>query len=316
MQRRLLRALPTLLGITFLAFVLVRAAPGDPAALSEGLRAGSASLSEMREYRRRMGLDDPLLEGYLRWLSRLLLGDLGHSFRDGRPVTALLAEALPVTLLLSIPSLLLGYLLAVPAGIVSAARPFGPLDRALGWTAFVLYSLPVQGVALALVLLAGSAGWPIQGLRSEGVRSAADLAAHLVLPVVCLACGSVAVLARLLRSSMLEEMGQDYVRTARAKGLSTRKVVLRHALPNSLLSLITLFSLTLPGLVSGAVILERIFGLPGMGRLCFEAVLGRDLPVLMGVITLSGVLTMLGMLAADLLCAAADPRISLRGERA
>lgn len=315
-QRRLWRAVPTLLGITFLAFALVRAAPGDPSPLSEGLRAGSASLAQIREYRHRMGLDEPFLQGYLRWLAHLLAGDLGHSFRDGRPVAALLAEALPVTLLLSLPSLLLGALLAIPAGIVSAARPSGLLDRALGWTAFVLYSLPVQGVALALVLLAGPSGWPIQGLRSEGVRSGLDLAAHLVLPVLCLAGGTVAVLARFLRSSMLEEMGQDYVRTARARGLPERRVVLRHALPNSLLSLITLFSLSLPGLVSGAVILERIFGLPGMGRLCFEAVLGRDLPVLMGVITLSGVLTMLGMLAADLLYAAADPRISLRGERA
>ena len=296
MTRRLL----TLLGITFLAFVVVRHAPGDPLALQGDFGVRGVTLSQLREYRRLMGLDEPLLAGYGRWLWNLARGDLGDSFRDGRPVLALLAEALPVTLLLSIPSLLLGYLLAIPIGIVSAARPHGLLDRALAWLAFGLYSLPVQLVALALLLFASDYRWPIQGL--SGWRS-------LVLPIACLAYGSVAVLSRHLRSSMLEQMGQDYVRTARSLGLSGRAVILRHALPNSLLSLIALFGLTLPALVSGAVIVERIFGLPGMGRLTFDAVLARDMPVLMGVITLAGVVTMLGMVASDLLYARVDPRI-------
>jgi peptide/nickel transport system permease protein len=262
-----------------------------------------------------MGLDDPLLVGYARWLLHLMRGDLGDSFRDGRPVLALLGEALPVTLLLSLPSLLLGYLIAIPVGVISAARPGGPLDRALSWIVFLLYSLPVQWVALVLIVAASGAGWPIQGLHAEQSRSLRDLFAHLVLPVACLSYGSVAVLSRFLRSSMLEELGQDYVRTARAKGLSKAAVLLKHALPNSLLSLIALFGLTLPALISGAVIIERMFGIPGMGRLTFEAVLGRDVPALMGVITLAGVITTLGMLASDLLYAAADPRISLREER-
>jgi peptide/nickel transport system permease protein len=304
---------PTLLGITFLAFAVVRAAPGDPLALQgdAGLRAGGATLAQMREYRRLMGLDDQLLVGYARWLVHLVRGDLGDSFRDGRPVLTLLGEALPVTLLLSLPSLLLGYLLAIPVGIISAARPGGLLDRGLSWVVFLLYSLPVQWVALVLIVAASRAGWPIQGLHAEGSRSVTDLLAHLVLPVACLSYGSVAVLSRFLRSSMLEQMGQDYVRTARAKGLSEAAVILKHALPNSLLSLIALLGLTLPALVSGAVIIERVFGLPGMGRLTFDAVLGRDMPVLMGVVTLAGVITMLGMVAADLLYAAADPRIAL-----
>jgi peptide/nickel transport system permease protein len=307
----------TLLGITFIAFALVRAAPGHAPSLEgdAALRAGGATVAQMREYRHLMGLDEPFLAGYARWLARLVRGDLGDSFRDGRPVLALLGEALPVTLLLSLPALLLGYLLAIPIGIVSAARPGGILDRLLGSLVFLLYSLPVQWVALMLVLAASGGALPIQGLHSEGTRSLGDLLAHLLLPVACLVYGSLAVLSRHLRSSMLEAMGQDYVRTARAKGLSEAAVVLKHALPNSLLSLIALFGLTFPALVSGAVIVERIFGLPGMGKLAFDAVLGRDIPVLMGAITLAGVMTMLGLLAADLLSAAADPRISLRGRR-
>jgi len=179
-----------------------------------------------------------------------------------------------------------------------------------------VYSLPVQWVALMLVLAASGSALPIQGLRSEGARSLGDLLAHLLLPIACITYGSLAVLSRHLRSSMLETMGEDYIRTARAKGLPEAAVVLKHALPNSLLGMITLLGLTFPALASGAVIVERIFGLPGMGKLTFDAVLGRDLPVLMGSITLAGLVTMVGLLVADLLYAAADPRISLRGNPA
>ncbi len=309
---------PTFLGITFIAFALARAAPGHPLAPEgdAGLRAGGNTVAQLREYRRLMGLDDPLLAGYARWLGHVVRGDLGDSFRDGRPVLVLLGEALPVTLLLSLPSILLGYLLAIPIGVVSAIRPGGLLDRVLTALVFVLYSLPVQWVALMLVLAASGSALPIQGLRSEGTRSLGDLLAHLLLPIACITYGSLAVLSRHLRSSMLETMGQDYIRTARAKGLPETAVVLKHALPNSLLGMITLLGLTFPALASGAVIVERIFGLPGMGKLTFDAVLGRDLPVLMGSITLAGLVTMLGLLVSDLLYAAADPRISLRGNPA
>ncbi len=317
LARRFAAMVPILLGITLVAFAVVRAAPGDALALQgeTALRGGGATVAQVREYRRLMGLDDPFLLGYARWLGQLVRGDLGHSFRDGRPVLVLLCEALPVTLLLALPSLFLGYLLAVPIGIVSGARPGGLLDRSLSRIVFLLYSLPIQWVALMLVVAAAGRGLPIYGLRSEGTRSLGDLLLHLVLPIACLTYGSLAVVSRYLRSSMVEAMGQDYVRTARAKGLSESAVVLKHALPNSLLSLITLFGLTLPALTSGAVIVERIFGLPGMGKLTFDAVLGRDVPVLMGAITLAGALTLIGILVSDLLYAAADPRISLRGRR-
>ena len=317
LARRLLATIPTFLGITFIAFALVRAAPGHALAL-EGdgsLRSGAATVAQRMEYRRLMGLDAAFMPGYVRWLGHVVRGDLGDSFRDGRPVLVLLAEALPVTLVLSLPSLLLGYVLAIPIGLLSAARPGGLADRFFSTAVFLLYSLPVQWVALVLVVAAAGSGLPIQGLRSEGVRSLGDLLAHLVLPIACLTYGSMAVLSRHLRSSMLEAMGQDYVRTARAKGLSQAAVVVKHALPNSLLGMITLFGLTFPALASGAVIVERIFGLPGMGKLTFDSVLGRDMPVLMGAITVAGVMTMLGLLVSDLLYAAADPRISLAGRR-
>jgi peptide/nickel transport system permease protein len=311
---RLAAAFLTAVGITLLAFAVVRLAPGDPLSLRSelGLRGGGATVQQIRAYRRLMGLDAPLVPGYLRWLSHLLRGDLGSSFRDGRPVLTLLAEALPVTLLLSVVSLLLGYAVAIPAGIACAARPGGWLDRAISTMTFLLYCLPVQWVALVLVVW--PAGFPIHGLRSEGTRSLGDLLGHLVLPVACLTYASVAVTSRFVRSSMVGEMSRDYIRTARAKGLPERSVILRHALPNSLLSLITLFGLTFPALASGAVIVERIFGLPGMGKLTFDAVLGRDVPVVMGAVTVAGAVTTLGTLVSDLLYAAVDPRISLAGE--
>ena len=313
--RRLIAILPTVIGITLVAFAIARSAPGDPLAMQGdvGLRAGGATLQQMREYRRLMGLDEPIVSGYLRWVWQLLHGDLGSSFRDGRPVLVLLGEALPITLLLSVASLVIGYLLAVPVGILSAAKPGGWFDRASSGLFFALYSMPVQWVALLLVLC--PTGLPIHGLHSEGERSTADLIAHLALPVACLTYGSLAATSRFLRSSMLEQLGQDYVRTARAKGLVEAAVILRHALPNSLLSLITLLGLTFPALASGAVIVERIYGLPGIGKLTFDAVLGRDVPVLMGTVTLAGVVTMLSALLSDLLYASADPRISLAASR-
>src|SRR5437868_1800786 len=207
--KRIVLMAPTLLGIALIAFAVVRAMPGDPlAAQGDGaLQAGGAPLAQMSAYRRQMGVDDPLLPGFARWLLRLVTGDLGSSFRDGRAVSAVLGEALPMTLLLSIPSLLIGYLVAIGAGILSAARPDGPVDRALSWLAFFVYSLPVQWIALMAIVGVSGGGWPIQGWN--GPRS-------LLLPVVCLSYAPAAVLARFLRSSMLEQLGPDYVRTARA----------------------------------------------------------------------------------------------------
>ncbi len=305
----------TFVGVTLLTFAIARSAPGAASIGSEaGLRAG-AGAAQIREYRHLMGLEGPVLPGYLRWLSRLARADLGTSFRDGRPVASLLAEALPVTLLLSVPSLAIAYLLALAVGIASALRPHGVADRVLAALSFLFYSVPLQWAALMLVLYGASVGLPIQGLHSEGRRNFGDMVQHLILPVVALASGSIALLSRYLRSAIFDALEQDYVTAARARGLSQGGVVLRHALPNAAITLVALLGLTLPALVSGAVIVERIFGIPGMGNLAFEAVLGRDVPVLMGTTTLAAVMTVAGMLLSDLLYAAVDPRISLRSQQ-
>jgi peptide/nickel transport system permease protein len=316
--RRLLWALPSFIGITFAVFALVKAAPGDVVSSQGdlGMRAGGASASALADYRHQLGLDEPFMRGYLRWLSRLARLDLGSSLKDGRPVSRKLSEALPVTLALSSLALALTYLVAVPAGIYAALRPGTLVDRALASGLYLLYSLPVPWVSVLLIVCFGSGLQilPIQGLRSQGQSSFPDLAAHLVLPVICLSYGGVAVVSRYVRSAMLEVLGQDFVRAARARGLPERTVVFKHALRMALTSVATLLGFAFPAVVGGAVVVEHIFGLPGMGRLSLDAVLSRDLPVMMGTTSLAAVLTVLGFVVSDLLCAALDPRIALDAE--
>jgi peptide/nickel transport system permease protein len=259
---------------------------------------------------------------YGKWIGRLLRLDFGVSLHDGRPVTDKLAAALPVTLLLSGLSMLLAYLLAVPIGVHAAVKRGTRGERALTLGLFMLYSLPPFWVAMLLIMLLGGVGmldlFPIHGLSSPGAAQLGDLAWffdrvwHLVLPVFCLSYGSLAVLSRYQRGAMLEALSQDYIRAARAKGLSERRVVWRHALPNALLPTITLLGLQFPYLISGSVIIERIFNIPGMGHLTFDAFLQRDTPVIMAVVVLSAALTLLGLILADVLYAVVDPRIALR----
>jgi len=262
---------------------------------------------------------------FARWLGRLVTLRLGHSFKDGRPVSAKLAEALPVTLLLSLLSLALAYLLAVPLGVYGAVRRGDRAERALTVLLFTLYSMPPFWLAMLLILVFGGVGllswFPIYGLASPGLEQAGgltwlvDRAHHLVLPVVCLTYGSLAVLSRYQRSAMLEVLEQEYIRSARARGLGEARVVLGHALPNALLPTVTLLGLQLPYLISGSVIIERIFNIPGMGMLTFQAFLDRDYPVIMAVSVLAAALTLLGLMLADLAQAALDPRVHLEGER-
>lgn len=232
--RRLIAILPTVVGITLVAFAIARSAPGDPLAMQGdlGLRAGGATLQQMREYRRLMGLDEPIVSGYLRWIWQLLHGDLGSSFRDGRPVLVLLKEALPITLLLSVASLVIGYLLAVPVGILSAAKPGGWFDRASSGLFFALYSMPVQWVALLLVLC--PTGLPIHGLHSEGERSTGDLIAHLALPVAWASSRAWAARAR---------------RKSRSNGLGTKS-----SAPAFIASTATVMLATPETMITGAVI--------------------------------------------------------------
>ena len=258
---------------------------------------------------------------FAKWVSRLVTWRFGASTHDGRPVTAKLAETLPVTLLLSLLAMALAYAVAVPLGIHAAVRRGSLAERVSTVSVFVLYSLPPFWVAMLLILLLGGVGYldllPIYGLTSSNMEQASlaargwDLALHLVLPVLCLSYGSLALISRYQRNAMIEVIHQDYILAARARGLSERTVIFKHALRNALLPVLTLAGLQVPFLISGSVIIERIFNIPGMGLLTFEAFLNRDYPVIMAVSVLTAVLTLAGLVLSDLAYAVADPRIRL-----
>ncbi len=310
--------MPILLGLVTVTFLLLHLAPGDPTTAYFNPNVPPEVLETMR---RNLGLDEPLHVQYLRWIGAFFTGDFGYSFSQHRPVGAALAEALPNTLLLGGVALVLIFVLGCAAGVVQAVRQYSLTDDALTFAALFLYSVPGFWLALMLILLV-SAPWmpdalrlPISGMTSVGYESLdtwgriVDRARHLVLPSVALGLASAAGVARYARGSMLEVIGEDYVRTARAKGLSRTRVILRHALRNALLPVISLFGLYLPLLFGGAVVIEVVFSWPGMGRLLYSGILTRDYPLVMAATFLFGALVVAGNLAADLLYAAADPRV-------
>jgi peptide/nickel transport system permease protein len=311
--------IPTFVGITFVTFAVMRLAPGDPLAMMADPGSAGFSAEARDALRSQLGLDRPIPEQYARWFGRVVTLDFGRSSQDGRWVLTKIAEALPKTLLLSVLALLVSYLVAVPLGVFAAVRRGTVAERALTVGLFALYSLPSFWVAVLLILLfcrAQTLDWfPMQGLTSDDFDSLSafaklkDLVWHLILPVICLSYASLATVTRYLRAGMLEVIRQDFIRTARAKGLPERAVIFRHALRNSLIPIITLLGVTLPALMGGSVVVERIFGINGMGLLGLQAILSRDYPMVMGITTLVALLTMLCLLASDLLYAAVDPRI-------
>jgi peptide/nickel transport system permease protein len=312
---RLLAALPTLFGIVVLVFLLVHLAPGSPVSSIGGESGRRVTGQAAVEMRRLYGLDRPLPERFLLWLGRVARFDLGESFVDHRTVTARIREALPYTLLLNGLALLLTLGIAIPLGVAAGGRAEGTFDRASGVLLFALYSMPSFWAALLLqALFAVRLQWlPLFGTASDaapaGLPGLFDRAAHLVLPVACLTYGSLAFVARLVRAGVAETVTKDYVAAARARGASRRRALWGHALPNALLPLITLLGLILPGLLSGSVIVERIFAWPGLGRLYFDSILSRDYPVILGLSLLGAVATLVCTLAADVASAAADPRV-------
>jgi len=312
---RLAAAVPTLLGIVVLVFLLVHLAPGSPVT-SLGAESGRRLTGQAAvEMRRLYGLDRPLPERFGLWLARVARFDLGESFVDHRPVSVRIREALPYTLLLNGIALLLTLALAIPLGVAAGGRPEGLFDRTSGVALFALYSMPTFWAALLLqTLFSVRLRWlPLFGVASDsapaGFGGFLDRAAHLALPVICLTYGSLAYVARLVRAGVAEAMTQDFVLAARARGASRRRALWAHALPNAVLPVITLLGLILPGLLSGSVIVERIFAWPGLGRLYFNSILSRDYPVVLGLSLVGAVATLLCSLAADLAGAAADPRV-------
>ncbi|MBL8917448.1 MAG: ABC transporter permease [Myxococcaceae bacterium] len=311
---RLVWMVPTFLVITAITFAVAHLAPGDPLQLSEE----GASAAAVEAARKELELDRPLVARYFVWLGRLATADLGRSVVDRSLVTEKIGDALPRTVLVSGLALVVATLLAIALGVLLAVRET-KATRAVGAVLALASGVPSFWVAvLALLWLATPRGvelFPFQGLSSEG-GGGLDLAWHLVLPVACLAWPTVAMLARYVREGVSSALRQEFVRAARARGLDERTVVLRHALPNALIPVVTVLGLHLPHVVAGSVVIERVFGIHGMGVLAFEAIGTRDYPVVMGVATVMAAVTLVSMLLTDLAAAWVDPRIRLPGSGA
>lgn len=316
--RRLLQAVPILLGIVTLTFLLLHLAPGDPATAYFNPNVSPEIIERMRE---NLGLNLPLHEQYLRWLRSFFTGDFGYSFGQHRPVAQVIADALPNTLVLSAVSLLLIFVLGCAVGALQAVRQYSALDIATTFVSLFIYSMPGFWLGLMLILLFSSPAvpevlrLPISGVTSIDYEFMApaqrllDRARHLVLPSFALGIASAAGVSRYMRGAMLEVLSQDYIRTARAKGLPETAVILRHALRNALIPIVSLLGLYLPLLFGGSIVIEVVFSWPGMGRALYNAILARDYPVVMACTFLFGVLVVFANLVADLLYAVVDPRI-------
>ena len=306
-----------LLGITLVSFVVIHLAPGSPTDLETTLNphAGEGARQRLEEL---YGLNKPLLTQYAEWLWRLLHLDFGNSLSsDPRPVLEKIGERLPLTVGMNVAALLLTLLISVPLGVLSAWKQNSLFDRAVTILVFLGFAMPSFWLALLLMLhFAIEHPWlPISGLVSMDFARMSlweqcwDVAQHLLLPLTVYTVGGIAGTSRYMRASMLEVLRQDYILTARAKGLPTRTVIFGHALRNALLPTITLLGLSVPGLIGGSVIIESIFALPGLGQLFYTAVMARDYPLVMGNLVLGAVLTLAGNLLADVGYGLADPRI-------
>jgi peptide/nickel transport system permease protein len=310
--RRLLYTLITLFGISVLSWVIITQAPGSPIALTLDPKVSPKIIEQMEK---NYDLDKPVTQQYFLWLKRLFTGNL-YSFKDGRPVLDKIGERIWNTLLLNLIAVLIIFSLAIPLGIFSAKRQYTFMDNLGTFGAYLGISIPSFWLAYLLIL--GTVklfGYPVLGMRSfvteefTGFEPVMDRLWHLLLPSIILAIGGIAALSRYTRSSMLEVIRQDYIRTAKAKGLSEETVYYKHALRNALLPIITLFGFLIPGLIGGSIIIETVFAWPGIGRLAYQAVLSRDYPVVMTINTITAVLVLIGNFVADLLYGIADPRI-------
>ena len=315
--KRILMLIPLMIGITLITFSVIHLAPGEPVEMQMAMnpKVGKEARERLTKF---YGLDKPLHEQYFSWVGKIARLDLGRSFSsDGRPVVDKIKERLPVTISLNVIALLLEFGLAIPIGILAATRSDSWLDKGITVFVFVGFAVPTFWLALLLMYLFGvRLNWlPISGLHTLGsdswgtVRYLLDMAKHLILPIMVASFGSLAGLSRYMRSAMLNVISQDYITTARAKGLPERVVIYKHALRNALLPLITLLGFSIPGLIGGSVIFETIFAIPGMGQLFYQGVMSRDYPVVMGILVFGAFLTLIGNLIADLSYALADPRI-------
>jgi len=317
LAKRLVGMVPLLLGITLISFMVIHLAPGEPTGLATDLNPKITAEVRQR-LRAYYGLDKPLIVQYGLWLKRVVFLDFGNSFApDGRPVIDKIKERIPITVTINILSLVLIILVSLPIGIYSATHKGSLFDHVSTLFVFVGFAVPTFWLALLCMMLFGvHLHWlPISGLRSMNYPHLSamgkfwDLSKHLLLPVLISAFGGLAGFSRYMRSNMLEVIRQDYITTARAKGLSEWRVIYVHAFRNALLPIITILGFSIPGLIGGSVIFETIFAIPGMGQLFYNGVMARDYPLIMGMLVIGAVLTLLGNLIADISYAVADPRI-------
>ena len=315
---------PTFVGISLITFLVVQLAPGSPVYMKlrkgeSGLASDRASQEIIEQTKKLYGLDKPVLVRYVLWIGRLVRLDFGNSYKDQRPVREKILETIPVTLQIEIIVVFLVYLISIPIGVYSATHQRSYGDYAVTVVLFILYSLPSFWVAMLMIVFLGGGqflNWfPIVGLSSFGAEAMTwpqwllDRAWHLVLPVACLTYGGLAGLSRYARAGMIEVIRQDYIRTARAYGFSEKVVIFKYAMRNSLIPIITLLATLLPDLIGGSFIIESIFTIPGMGRLGFEALISRDYPLIMGILSVSAFLTLVGLILSDVMYAIVDPRI-------
>ncbi|MFC1466895.1 MAG: ABC transporter permease [Candidatus Brachytrichaceae bacterium NZ_4S206] len=309
--RRILGAVPLLVGISLASFIFLHAMPGGPDALLA--RNSRMSAEQLAKVRRSLGLDQPMPVQYARWFTNILRGDFGLSFTQFRPVSQIIGERIPHTLRLVVPAILLSIALALAGGVISAVWRYSLADHIISGLSFLGLAMPVFWFGLMMQLLFSvQLGWLPSADMTSGDGGWIVSAKHLVMPVTTLAIGTVAGWSRYVRASTLEVFGQDFVRTARAKGLSERLVITRHALRNALIPFVTVVAIDIPFFLTGAVVTETIFSWPGLGRLFFDALRARDYPVLMGLLVYAAILIVIFNIIADLLYAWLDPRIKYR----
>jgi len=311
--------IPLIFGITLITFIVIHLAPGSPVEVQTEMSL-KVSAQAKENLKKLYGLDKPLHIQYVDWLKRFMKLDFGKSFVDGRKVIDKIIERIPITLTINILSLILIFLVAIPVGILSATRQYSLFDKLSTVFVFVGFSTPTFWLALLLMILFGvNMGiLPISGIQSIDVSEMGpfdrliDWIKHLIMPVGVSAFGGIAGLSRYSRSSMLEVIRQDYIKTAKAKGLPESVVVFRHAFRNALMPIVTILGLSVPGLIGGGVIFETIFAIPGMGQLFYSSTMSRDYPTIMGILVIGAILTLFGNLIADISYAMVDPRVRVR----
>ena len=309
---RLGQSLLLLVIVSIIGFGMLHLLPGGP--LSQFALTPGMTQADLARVAHQMGLDRPLPLQYVEWLSRILSGDWGRSYRDNQPVLGTIASHLGATLELMITSTVIAVLLGTWVGVLGAVRRYSLADYLATVGAMVALSIPTFWFGLVVIyIFSVQLGWlPAGNIATVGHESLRDYALHLILPSVVLALVTVATWSRYMRASMLDVINQDYIRTARAKGLSRRRVLVHHAIRNALLPMITLAGLQLPTLLSGALVTETVFTWPGMGRLFLDSLGYRDYPMVMGLLIFSAILVLIGNMLADLLYVVADPRVRLQ----